>query len=150
MTVEVRNRQPRKSPGLRVDTTRLKALTIRALELAGADAGYNLSVVLVSDKQIAALNARFHHVKGPTDILSFDYGTGVGELIISLERARSQACRFHTTLARELALYVIHGILHLHHHDDRTVRERRCIRAAERRLMKCLEREMLIQDIIRQ
>ena len=148
MTVEVRNRQPRKLPGFRVDTRVLKALAARALELAGAAANYNLSIVLVNDKQIAALNSRFHHVQGPTDILSFDYGGGEGELIISVERARTQARRFRTTPARELALYVIHGILHLHAYDDRIPRNRRRMRAAERRFMSDLKRSLAIQGAI--
>jgi probable rRNA maturation factor len=150
MTVEVRNRQPRRPSGLRVDARSLKTLATRALELAGAAANYNLSIVLVNDRQIASLNARFHHVQGPTDVLSFDYGKGHGELIISVEHVRAQARRFHTTPGRELALYVVHGILHLHGHDDLTPCDRRRMRAEERRLIRRLTRSQTLQEIILQ
>jgi probable rRNA maturation factor len=133
-----------------VDTRLLKALAARALELAGAAANYNLSIVLVDDRQIATLNARFHHVQSPTDVLSFDYGPSEGELVISLERVRAQAHRFRTTPARELALYVSHGILHLHGYNDHSPRERRRMRAAERRLMNHLDRDREMQGLTAQ
>ena len=84
---------------------------------------------------MAALNERFHHTPGTTDVLSFDYGDGEGELIISVDQAQAQANRYHTTTARELALYVVHGILHLCGYNDGTPAERRQMRAAERRLL---------------
>ncbi|HUI07799.1 MAG TPA: rRNA maturation RNase YbeY [Verrucomicrobiae bacterium] len=148
MTVEVRNRRSRKLAGFRVDTRLLQALATQALELAGASPNYSLSIVLADDPQIATLNARFHHTQGPTDILSFDYGDGQGELIISLDRVRAQARRFRTTPARELALYVSHGVLHLHGYDDGTVRARRRMRAAECRIMRSLASGMLIQNLV--
>ncbi len=95
----------------------------------------SLSIVLVNDATIAEFNSQYHHVEGPTDILSFDYEDGNGELIISVEHAKSQAKRFRSTPSRELALYVVHGILHLHGHDDRTPRQRTKMRSAERSLM---------------
>jgi len=77
------------------------------------------------------LNEQFHHVAGPTDILTFDYGDA-GELIISVDHAVAQARRYRTKPSRELALYVVHGLLHLAGQDDRTVAQRRKMRAAER------------------
>ena len=148
MTVEVRNRLPGKLSRIRVNTRLLKMLATQALELAGAANRYNLSIVLVTDKRIAALNARYHQVQGPTDVLSFDYGNSEGELVISLDHVRSQSRRFRTTPARELVLYVIHGILHLHGHDDRTLRDRRRMRAAERRLMSQSTRTRMPQELI--
>lgn len=129
MTVEVRSRQRRK-----INATRLRQLAERALAIIDAD-GDSLSIVLVSDRQMAALNLQYHHTAGPTDILTFDYGDGQGELIISVDRAISQARRFRTTPARELALYIVHGILHLHGLDDRTPAQRRRMHTAERRLL---------------
>jgi len=124
MTVEVRNRQHR-----RVDTRSLRQLAKRI------HTGESLSIVLVSDREMAELNLQYHHVAGPTDILTFDYEEGQGELIISVDHAVSQARRYRTTPARELALYVVHGILHLSGYNDRTPAERRRMRAAERRLL---------------
>ena len=124
-SVEVRNRQRRK-----VNTERLRQLA-ESLNTTGL----TLSIVLVSDRQMASLNLQYHHVAGPTDILTFDYGEGQGELIISVDHAVSQARRYRSTPARELDLYVIHGLLHLRGYDDRTPAQRRRMRAAERRLL---------------
>lgn len=128
--VTVTNRQRR----LKVNTRWLAEVARRALEFI-EDADSQLSVVLIDDTAMAKLNEKYHATAGPTDILTFDYGEGQGELIISVEHARSQARRFRTTPRRELALYVVHGILHLHGYNDVTPRERRRMRAAERRLM---------------
>jgi probable rRNA maturation factor len=89
-----------------------------------------LSLVLVSDCEMAGLNLRYHHVAGPTDVLTFDYGDGQAEIIVSVDQAFARA-----RPERELALYVVHGLLHLNGCDDRTPAQRRRMRAAGRRLM---------------
>jgi probable rRNA maturation factor len=131
MTVTVCNRQRLR----RVDTRRLRATAGIALKTVGADDEQQLNIVLVRDALIAKLNRQFHHREGPTDILTFDYGSGIGELIISVEHAISQAARFRSTPSRELALYVIHGVLHLHGYDDLAPRPRVRMRAAEQKLL---------------
>ena len=137
MNVMVSNRQRL----LKVDARRLKQLAQRALELVGAPDD-QLSIVLVDDKAIAKFNQQYHQTSGPTDILSFDYGGGEGELIISVEHVHKQANRFRATPSRELALYVVHGILHLHGQGDSTARKRARMRLAERRLLARLERDV--------
>jgi len=103
---------------------------------------------LVDDATIAKLNEQYHATPGPTDILSFDYGEGQGELIISVECAVRQAKRFRVTPSRELARYVVHGILHLHGYDDRAPEDRRRMRAAERRLISQACRDFEITGLI--
>lgn len=134
MPVTLRNRQ-RLRP---VATARLKKLAQDALDLlqAGHD---NLSLVLVDDPTIQRLNRDFHQTDAPTDVLSFDYGGGELEVIVSVERAVAVAGRYRSTPSRELALYIVHGILHLHGYDDLTPSQRRRMRAAERRLLLALD-----------
>jgi len=150
MNVEVRNRELGRKSGLRVNTRLLKTLAGQTLELAGASASYNLSIVLVNDALMAKLNAQYHDAEGPTDILTFDYGSGQGELIISVDHVIANARRFRTTAARELARYVAHGILHLHGYDDRTPRQRTRMRAAEHRLMNRVAQSVHLTDLVRQ
>ena len=129
MIVEVRNRQR----AHRVNVARLKKLA------TGFNSKFDtLSIVLVNDAEMARLNVQYHHTRGATDILTFDYGEGQAELIISVQRAVAQARRFRTTPAREVALYVVHGLLHLHGYDDHTPRQRAHMRAAERRWLNRL------------
>jgi probable rRNA maturation factor len=132
--VFTRNRQRR----LRVDRPGLVRLARRALHAVGSTLA-ELGIILVNDAQIAEYNERFHHRAGATDILTFGY-EGVGELVISTDHVIANARRFRTTPRRELALYVIHGILHLHGHDDQAAPQRRRMRVAERRLLARLVR----------
>jgi rRNA maturation RNase YbeY len=132
-SVAVSNRQRR----LKVNTRWLARIARRALNLVH-DTNSQLGIVLVDDATIAQLNAQYHATPGPTDVLSFDYGEGQGELIISVECVVRQARRFRTTPARELILYVVHGILHLHGYDDQTPNDQRRMRAAERKLISRL------------
>lgn len=141
--VTVSNRQRR----LKVNTRLLARITERALELVdNADA--QIGIVLVDDAMIAKLNAQYHATPGPTDILSFDYGEGQGELVISTEHAVAQAKRFRTTPAREVILYIVHGILHLHGYNDLAKRDRQRMRTAERRLMSSLARGFGFRSLI--
>jgi probable rRNA maturation factor len=136
-SVTVSNRQRR----FKINTRWLAGIAQRALDLVH-DPDSQLGIVLVDDATIAKLNAQYHASSGPTDVLSFDYGKGQGELIISVEHAVVQAKSFRSTPSRELVLYVIHGILHLHGYDDLTTRDRRRIRLAERQLLNCLRDDL--------
>lgn len=121
---------------LRVNRPRLQQLAAAALKKLNSPLEV-LGIILVNDAQIAEYNRQFHHREGPTDVLTFQY-EGMGELVISTEQAIANARRFRTTPRRELALYIIHGILHLHGYDDATPAQRRRMRAAERRLLRSL------------
>ena len=130
MILDVCNRQ-RSHP---VDLARLR-------QLAGIVAAdfQSLSIVLVGDPAMARFNRQYHATAGTTDVLSFDYGAGHGELIISVPQAVAQARQFRTTPSRELALYVVHGILHLQGYDDLQPAPRRRMRAAECRWLRKLD-----------
>ena len=71
-------------------------------------------VLLVSDRRISELHRRFMGIEDPTDVITFQHG----EIFISVETARSQAKAHRTSLAHELRLYLVHGLLHLHGFDD--------------------------------
>lgn len=144
-SVAVSNRQRRR----KVDTRTLTRIARTALDLVH-DSDSQLTIVLVDDATIAKLNVQYHATSGPTDVLSFDYGEGQGELIISVECVVRHARRFHTTPARELMLYVVHGILHLHGYNDQAPNDRRCMRLAEKRLMSRLSKDIEFKGLISQ
>ncbi len=94
--------------------------------LAGENvADAEISLAFVDDETIHHLNRRYLAHDEPTDVLSFPLSEPnarrlAGELVIGAEVAKSQAeSRGHDVQA-ELALYVIHGLLHLCGHDDKT------------------------------
>lgn len=116
--ITVSNRQR----GIRINRRGLEELALRALwacrETSGAQAlkSDEVAVVIISDRRMAELHQRFMKIAGPTDVITFQHG----EIFISAETARRNARRFRNSLARELQLYLVHGLLHLHGFDDRT------------------------------
>ncbi len=92
----------------------------------------HIGVALVDDDRMAELNERHLQHAGPTDVLTFDLSEPAadaadadpkapaieGEIVISLDTAAREAdLRGHDTAA-ELALYAVHGTLHLLGYDD--------------------------------
>ena len=101
--------------------------------------------LLVTDRRIRALNRRYRGEDSPTDVLAFPQGEGggppghpglLGDVVISVETAARQAARAGSSLEREAALLLIHGILHLLGHDHATAAERRRMWAIQRRLLR--------------
>jgi probable rRNA maturation factor len=76
----------------------------------------NVFVWLISDRRMSRLHRQFLGQMGPTDVLTFQHG----EIFISVETAKRHARVFGNSLLRELQLYIVHGLLHLHGFDDRT------------------------------
>lgn len=86
---------------------------------------------LVSDRRIALLHRQFLNQTGPTDVLTFQHG----EIFISVETARRHALVFGNSLARELRLYIVHGLLHLHGFDDRNRIDARTMERMQKRIL---------------
>jgi len=90
-----------------------------------------ISVLIVSDRKIASLHRQFMNESGPTDVITFQHG----EIFISAESARRNARRFGNAVARELRLYVVHGLLHLHGFNDRDEANARKMRIVQRKIL---------------
>jgi len=119
----------------------VRRVVAAALEHGGR-AGIQVSVVFVSDPELSRLHAEHLGDPSPTDVLAFDLGgpeSGpAGELYVSVERALAVAEERGLAPGRELALYVVHGCLHLCGFDDRRPRARARMRAAERTVLRAL------------
>jgi probable rRNA maturation factor len=101
----------------RVGTRALGLLDRRGLSLAGRIDG--AAIFLVDDREIGVVHAEFFHDPDPTDVITFPLGN-YGEVLISVETARRQAGEYGAPMERELALYVVHGLLHLCGYEDET------------------------------
>lgn len=73
-----------------------------------------ISIILVSDDTMRKLHRRFCQIDNATDVLTFQHG----EIVISVDTARRQARAFSMTVAAELRLYLLHGLLHLAGFED--------------------------------
>jgi len=90
-----------------------------------------ISVLIVSDRKIASLHRQFMNESGPTDVITFQHG----EIFVGVESARRNARRFGNAFERELRLYVVHGLLHLHGFDDRNAASGRRMRVVQRKIL---------------
>jgi probable rRNA maturation factor len=99
-----------------------------------------ISLAVVDDDTIHALNRQFLKHDWPTDVLSFvleDTGGHLdGEIILSADTAASAATEHGTTAADEQLLYVVHGMLHLIGYDDVASVNAQRMRAAERHYLQ--------------
>jgi len=75
-----------------------------------------MEITLLDDSEMARIHGEFLDDPTPTDVITFDHG----ELLIGVETAARQAKEFESSQAREIALYGIHGMLHLSGFDDRS------------------------------
>jgi len=116
---------------------------LEALGLKGAE----LSVSLVTDGRIRALNRAFRGKDEATDVLSFPAGElpavrGVprplGDVVLSLDTAERVARRLSRPVEPELCRYLAHGLLHLLGHDH--------VKPAAARRMRALENRLLGED----
>jgi probable rRNA maturation factor len=104
----------------------------------------SVTVQLVSDKDMAQLNLTFRNKKGPTDVLSFPANGArpapgaqyIGDIAISPETARRNARQFSRSLAMEMKILLLHGMIHLAGYDHET--DRGEMERLERRLRKRL------------
>lgn len=111
----------------------------------GGQSGRAVDVVLVDDPTLTELHGRFLDDPTPTDVIAFELGDGDaddgepwGEVYVSVDRARDVAARRGVEAARELALYCVHGTLHLVGFDDIEPDDRARMRDAERAVMSSL------------
>lgn len=94
------------------------------------DGDAEVSVTLVDDEAIRALNAEHRQIDRATDVLSFPLGDGgvydvnldtgakqLGDIVISVERAISQAEEYGHSFQREMGYLTVHSMFHLLGYD---------------------------------
>jgi len=109
---------------LAVDPEFLRGLARRVLTAEGIGRA-SISIALVDDATIRVINRRHLDHDWPTDVISFvlsepDDPTLAAELVVSAEMASATARDVEVDPRSELALYVVHGLLHLCGLDDQT------------------------------
>jgi probable rRNA maturation factor len=104
-----------------------------------------VDVSLVSDAEIRELNRVHRGIDKVTDVLSFpmpmetDRETGrvfLGDILLSINRAKKQAEEYGHSLERELAYLTVHGALHLLGYDHMTEAEKAAMREKEEYIME--------------
>ena len=112
-----------------------------------------MSLALIGNSEMRKLNSRYRRKDYPTDVLSFPAEGAMpsghrllGDVIISVEKAREQAKARGHTLEREMITLLVHGIVHLLGYDhERSARDARAMSRVEKRIYKQLCERGLIQ-----
>lgn len=128
-----------------VAASRWASLAGAVLEAEGVSDRAELSVVFVDEQAMADLNRRYAGAHGPTDVLAFPIDDGrsdahpgpvmVGDVVICPAVAARNARAHPGGYEDELALLVVHGVLHLLGMDH--------AEAGEAEIMQRRERELL-------
>ena len=101
----------------------------RAILNASGNPDGELSILLVDDEQISALNRDYLHREGPTNVIAFAMQEGefsqispqlLGDVVISVETARREADAAGIAVDQRLAELLVHGVLHLFGYDHET------------------------------
>ena len=139
--------------GLPIDED-LAAEIRRAVEKVGelydaADA--EVSITLTDDAHIHALNREYRAVDRPTDVISFALNESeepeiaggpaidvLGDIVLSVERAKAQAAEYGHSLRREIVFLTVHGMLHLLGYDHVEEAERQEMEEEQRHVMAAL------------
>jgi probable rRNA maturation factor len=124
------------------------------LAAQGVSSPMELGLVIADDRVIQELNRTYRGVDEVTDVLAFALGEGgdfalppdgirhLGEVLISYPQAERQAREQGHPLERELALLVIHGVLHLMGYDHEQPDEEHRMRAVEEGILAAIFGEM--------
>jgi probable rRNA maturation factor len=107
-----------------------------------------LSVVLVSDRRMRALNHCYRKKDWSTDVLAFPLREGrfsrfggalLGDVVISMQTAKRQAKEFGHSLREEIERLLVHGILHLLGYDhEQNVRAAAVMARRERAILRAI------------
>lgn len=134
----------------KLDAQWLRKVAEITLQHEGIAQETQMTLVITDDEKIQELNRQFRDTDAPTDVLAFsseesedfvtpsDLPAYLGDVIISYPRAVEQAMQEGHSTKDELALLVVHGILHLLGYDDKEEEKRTQMWRQQDNIMKQL------------
>ena len=139
-----------------IDEDWVRKIAQQVLKAEGIAPPYETSLVFTDSATVQRLNRDYRGVDEPTDVLAFhllseketsppfvlppDSITHLGEIIVSYPQAVEQAKEQGHSVNKELALLIIHGILHLLGYDHEKSEEEAKMRAREKELLEKVTR----------
>ena len=136
VAVTIQNEQKR----LSLKSRQILQLTRHILRYVRLTQG-SLAIVFVTQQKMQSLNRQYRHRHYATDVLAFDLREQksaneiTADIIISTDAVIKNAKIYKNFLSQELALYIIHGILHLCGYDDHRFLKKQQMRGQEKKVL---------------
>lgn len=125
------------------DMSLIETLIVSAAKTLKLDDNFEVSITIVNNERIHEINREYRGIDRPTDVISFaiednddeDFAVFfddldemniprlLGDIFISIDKAKEQAKEFGHSFKRELGFLTVHGFLHLNGYDHQTVEE---------------------------
>lgn len=127
----------------------IEAAVLKSLELEGVTTELEISVLLVDNAGICEINREHRQLDKATDVLSFPqfnskeelagaHYAALGDIVISLERAREQAEEYGHSMEREVGFLTVHSMLHLLGYDHDTAERTAVMQAHEKEILSAM------------
>ncbi|MCE1248569.1 MAG: rRNA maturation RNase YbeY [Firmicutes bacterium] len=134
----------------------IRDLALKIYEASGIEGKGEVSLTFLSDEEIQQLNKDYRQIDKPTDVLTFPQSEGmdipmpddenfeplIGDIIISVETAERQAAEQGHPFSKEVAVLLIHGILHLHGFDHIEDEDYEKMKAEEDRILEAISQHI--------
>lgn len=141
-----------------VDPVWLRKVARWVLMAENAGSSVNIGLVITGQEKIRELNRQYLDEDAPTDVLSFpmsepgagatfinppDHKLHLGEVIISYPQALKQAEEHRHPVRKEIAILLIHGILHLMGYDHDVPERQQAMNERESSMLQIIEESCL-------
>ncbi len=148
MELYIENQQDKLAIGPEIEKM-IEAVVLKSLEIEVMRTAVEVSVLFVDNEQIQAYNRDYRGKDQPTDVLSFpqfDEFEGIdenmemalGDIVISVERAVSQAEEYGHSVTREIGYLTAHSMFHLMGYDHDTEDNTKVMRVKEEAVLEAL------------
>lgn len=129
----------------KIDLSKIKRIAASSVRSLKED-NVEVNIVFVSNQKIRAMNRRYLGKDSSTDVIAFPSGglpsggakdiVFIGDIAISLDKAFQNSRIYGVSFTEEVALYVIHGILHLIGHEDTSGMKKKRMKEKENELFR--------------
>ena len=133
----------------------LESVMLKSLELEGFTKEVEISLTFTTDELIKEINSKHRNMDKATDVLSFpmyekqelsnmntsisNFPVALGDIVVSVERAFSQADEYGHSFEREMAFLVCHSMFHLLGYDHMEEADKKIMRAHEEAILKQMD-----------
>lgn len=117
MKIQIENQQKR----IKINKRKIRVEVTKLLKLLNCG-NKEISITFVNDPTIQIINKKYLSKDKPTNVISFSLQEGefsginpelLGDVIISVDTASSDAKKGHLTFDEEILFLIIHGLLHI-------------------------------------